>query len=368
MTQSDNTNQPYNWKLVINLILIGLGGAVLIAYLVTSFVVAEPPFDYAIVMRSAAIFCYDQPHFEYGISIYTDGVPQRSFYPAPFYSAFCVPHYHTPELLLIVWLVLPFLLAVWLAGWRAAVLAYPPLFLLLLLGQSTAWLLPLYILAAHYAAGRQVRWWHGLFFGVAIFKPHVALPAVLYLLYRWRRHYGALIAGVISSVAVVLPAFLIMPDWIQHWLPNGRGFEPANLATIARVPVQLFDIPFAPSAGQQALVWGFALLAGAIAFWLIRRRQPLTVYDGILLYAFALPLLNDYDLIILLPFIAQQPRRLLLAAVAGIPVWLYALMSGYQLGNLGLYNMSVLITLVLLAERILQPARTQRVQNPLLSG
>lgn len=350
-----NTDHAPRWLVMLNLIGVGLGAAVLIASLLIGEIIAkEPPFDYAILMRSADIFCFDQPNFQYGISTYTDGGQQRSFYPAPFYTTFCVLHRYMPTALLIVWQFLPFLLAVWLAGRRAAVLVYPPLFILLLLGQSSGLLLPLYIVAAWTMRGYKPRWWHGLTFIAAVFKPHIAFPAVVYLLYRWRRQPAIFFTGCAALASITIPAFIIMPDWVLAWLPNGRGFEPVNLAAIARIPVRMFDIGFAPTAWAQMAVWAFCGIIAVILLMLLRwRHKNMTFYDMLLVFCFCIPLLNDYDLIIILPFIAPNRRRLLLALTAGIIAWMYAVMSGAVLGNLGYYNMSVLITLVLLVDRML---------------
>jgi hypothetical protein len=246
---------------------------------------------------------------------------------------------------------------------------YPPLFVLLLLGQSSGWLLLLYVLVAHVQQKGQIRWWHGFLIVPAVFKPHIALPAVLYLLYQGRKQYRFLFTAAFSLAVALLPAFLIMPNWLAAWLPNGRGFEPNSLASLARVPIRLFEIHFAASTAEQALVWGICGLSAAFFYVLLRwRRGTLAVYDWLLLFCLCLPLINDYDLVILLPFIARRPRLLLIASLAGIPVWLYVVFSGYALGNLGLYNGSLLISWTLLIVRIVQvdDAALQRVAPPLL--
>ncbi len=330
------------WFHFLNTLLLALAAALLIAYVIVSFS-TYPPYDYHLLMRGTESFCFDNANFSFGISV--EHV-QRNFYPAPFYTTFCLPNHYTPQLLLAVWMLVPFGLAVWLADRRAAVLVYPPLFILLLLGQSSWLTMLLFIMAARHTKERPVRWWHGLIFGVSVFKPHIAFPAFVYLVYRWRNHRRTLVVGALTMLAVVLPSFVIRPGWISEWLPSGRGFEPVNLASIAYIPVRLGRIPFAPDSTVQALVWLFCLAVGIVVYILLKRqRSKLEIYDWMLLFFFVNPALNDYDLVVLLPFIANHPRRLLLAVTAGIVTWVYAMMTLQ-------WNMSFMVMLVLLFARV----------------
>ena len=337
------------WRM-LNGVLLAAGLALVAAYLFIAVVTEREPYDYALLMRSAIIFCEDQAHFAYGVTQYSDGQPQRSFYPAPFYSAFCVPYRHAHDGLLMVWLLIPVIWVLALGQRRAALLAYPPLFVLLL-GQSTGWLIPLYFLAA---SKRAPRWWHGVFLGAALFKPHIAILAVVILLWRWRKTPSALFVGAVTCLGLLIPAFLQFPGWLGVWLKNGRGFEPVNLASVARIPVRGLNLQFVTTPGMLVLVWGFAIGVALFVAWLLwQRRGRLTVYDLVLIFCFTLPLINDYDLVILLPFLVQRPKRMLIALAAGLPAWLYAMMTTQPTMPLGFYNLSVLITLALIAERVL---------------
>jgi len=320
-----------------------MGGGLLLAYLIVAYF-RVPPFDYALLMHGAETFCFDSTTFEFGVS-----ATGRNFYPATFYTTFCLPHHLLPHLLLALWLLIPCGLALWLAGFRSAVLVYPPLFILLLLGQSSWLVLPLYILLVY---GRETpRWWYGFAFVGLAFKPHIALPAALILCWRWRHTRPILLTGALAVAAVLLPSFIMRPGWLLEWLPKGRGFEPVNLASIAYVPVRLLRLPFDPDPLALLGVWLFCLGVGVALYALLRRRRgELEIYDWILIFFFVLPLLNDYDLVVLLPLIAVRPRRLLLALTAGILTWVYAMMTLQ-------WNMSVLVTAVLLFERFLRVER-----------
>ena len=332
--------------------LVGL----LIAFVLVSFAVEMPPYDYWLLMNGAALFCFDQGAFRYGLDLH-------AYYPAPFYTTFCLPYRYAEPLLRWVWMLAPVGLTLWLARGRAAALAYPPLGVLLLIGQSSWLMMPLYLVGAREGADRAVPWWHGLVMALGVFKPHVALPVWAWLAVRWwrRRAWGALGAWGLGAAALMLPSFLLRPGWPLEWLPNGRGFEPVNLASVALIPVQLGQVGFAPEPGALLGVWGFCLVVGVLVYGLLRwRRGRLALYDWALLFLFVSPVLNDYDLVVLLPFIAGKPRRLLLALTAGTLTWLFAMMSGIVSPH-ARWSMSLLVTLVLLLERLWRIDRAGRV-------
>jgi hypothetical protein len=343
--------QTRRWLRLVNILTITVLFSALVAYVIVSQQKGVPPYDYAYLMTGADLFCFDNAQFEYG---------WPWVYPAPFYTTFCLPYHYAGSLLLWVWMLLPFALTLWLARGRAAVLVYPPLFVLLLLGQSTWLILPLYMLAAHQNDDRSVPLWYGLVFGLGVFKPHIAVLPALWLLYRWRYQWRVLLVGVLTAMLLVLPSFLIRPGWLLEWLPKGRGFAPQSLATIASIPVKLGGWTWLDDIGPgvQALVWGFCLLVGVLVFFLLRwRRGQLALYDWVLLFAFVNPVMNDYDLIVLLPFIANRPRRLLVALTAGLMTWIMAMITGR-------WNMSIMVTLALLALRLWHSPHTDRVYAP----
>ncbi|MBN1967090.1 MAG: hypothetical protein JW910_20720, partial [Anaerolineae bacterium] len=323
------------WARRINLILLALLFAFLIAFAAMSFMTA-PPYDYALLMHGAETFCFAPDDFEFGLSLH-------AYYPAPFYTLFCLPaHFALTEAILrVLWLFVPVGLTLWLARGRAAALAYPPLGVLLLIGQSSWLLLPLYILAARDDGKKPSRWWFGLIVALGVIKPHVALPAWLWLSWRWwrRREWPALITWGLALIVLVVPSFLMRPGWLLEWLPNGRGFESVNLASIALIPVQVGGLDFAPPPGALLAVWGFCALVGTGVYALLRwRRGRLTGYDWVLLFFFISPVLNDYDLVVLLPFITRRRRRLLLALTAGVVTWLFAMVTRIVPGELARWS------------------------------
>lgn len=338
------------WLRTFNTAAVLIGVSLSMVYLIVSYAVNSKPYDYALLMRGADWYCFNNEAFVYGKDL-------RVYYPAPFYTTFCLPNRYAEPLLRALWLAVPIGLPLWLARGRAAVLAYPPLFILILLGQSSWLLLPAFMLAANDKDDKVSPWWHGLLVAPCVFKPHIALPVVLYLLYRWwTRRSPAFYIALAAMIAICIPAFLVRPTWLMEWLPSGRGFEPINLASIAFVPVQLAGLGFAPGTGGQLLVYGFCALVGIGLYALLRRqRGRLALYDWVLLFFFVNPFLNDYDLIVLLPFITHNRSRLLVALLGGVVSWLFAMMTLR-------WSMSFMIMLPLLVMRLWQP-ETQRAAS-----
>lgn len=339
------------WFYALNMLLLIGAAAILLSYVVISVVVG-PPYDYQWLMAGSELFCYDNSAFSFG---------WPWLYPGPFYSTFCGLTFHQPNLLLSIWIIAPFLMLIALSGFRAAALAFPPFFVLLLLGQSSWLLLPLFTVASRVEDDRPVPWWYALTLPAATFKPHIAFIAVIWLAYRWRRQTGVLLVGAISILIVLLPSSMLRPDWLFEWLPRGRGYEAKSLASIAIVPVNLLglgadrELGLNPGPTNVAIIWIFSIIIAAITFWLLRwRRGRLEMYDWMLIFCLANPLMNDYDLVILLPFIANRPQRLLLALTAGIAAWVYAMLTGTADATGGYYNGSLVITVALIAARLLR--------------
>jgi len=347
---SNNLNLP-KWYFGINILFIILGVAIVFSYWgIGEFIRGLPPYDYLHLMTSSQLFCYSQTTFEFG---------WPHLYPATFYTTFCGFYQFAPPVLSFLWLMIPLFMTLWLAGRRSAVLVYPPLAILLILGQSTWLIIPIYVLIVHVVEqDKPLKWWHGFLLVGMIFKPHIAGFGVAWLIYKGYKYSRFWFVACLTWVVLFIPSLLMRPTWIMEWLPSGRGFEPVSLGSIAILPVRFLGLDVSrvigmdPGAGNQAIVWGFCGLTALILLALLyRRRGTLTVYDWMLVFCFANPLLNDYDLVILLPFIALFPRRLLLALMAGISVWVYVLMTGQTQGTLGQFNAVLLITSVLLFER-----------------
>jgi hypothetical protein len=341
---------------VVNVLLIVLLLSALIAFVIISFAVEKPPYDYWILMEGASGFCFDNADFRWGRE-------QNNYYPAPFYTTFCLPYRYAEFPLRWVWMLTPLFLSLYLARGRAAVLGYAPLGVLLLIGQSSWLIMPLYMMAVWWENQRPapIRWWYGLIFALAVFKPQVAVVAALWLAWQWRSAPRTLLTGGVAMLLLTLPAFILRPTWIMDWLPNGRGFEPVNLASIAFIPVQLFALPFAAGTAANILVWGFCALVMVGTLWLLWwRRGKLEFYDWALAFFIASPVLNDYDLVVLLPMICRSRQRLLLALTASVLAWVFAMITREAI--MARWSMSFMVTLVLLILRLAKPDQVRGIE------
>lgn len=304
------------------------------AFLLISLMVQAPPYDYFLLMRGAVRFCYQPEAFAYGLA-------QNNYYPAPFYTAFCWPAANIEPILRTVFVMLPPLLALILARGRAAILSWPPLVSLVHIGQSSWLLLPMYMAARRSEDQRPLHPAWGVGLVTALFKPHIAVPAGLWLLWREWRNLRFWLVAILSGGVLLLISFMLRPDWPSAWLANVRELEP-TVVSLALIPIRL--------GFSNGVVLLICLGLGLLLLALIHRiRGSLRLYDWVLIYFAVSPFIIYYDLVLLLPFIGPKPRRLLLALCAGLPAWVYATMTGLR------WDLSSLILVGLLAERLLSP-------------
>jgi len=326
----------------INRFLVAVLFAGYLSFLLISLLVGRPPYDYFLTMQGTVDYCLHQNIFRYGLE-------QNNYYPAPFYVAFCLPMRYAEPLLRSIFVLLPPLLALWMARGRAWVLLYPPLLALIHIGQSSWLLLPMYLATAQVQSRREIPPWLGLIFLPAMFKPHIAFPAALWLLFHWRGQARLWFVALVGALSLIMPAFLLRPTWVQEWLSNTRPLE-QTVTSIAAIPIRL------GYENNLLFVLGFCAGVALLLYALLRqRRGKLAAYDWMLLYFFCSPFIIYYDLYLLLPFIAPYRRRLLLAMTAGSIALLFAFMSAFR------WEMCIAITMALLMERILRlkddPAR-----------
>lgn len=345
MAQHETSDYTLHWTFhTLNITaLIALAG-LLIAYIWIGQVQNDYPYDYGILQFGGELFCFQPDEFAYG---------DEYLYPAPFYTTFCGAFRYAPDALYWAWMIAPFVLALMLSGQRAAVLVFAPFYIHMVLGQSTWLIVPLYWLALIADRQQQVRWWYGLFVPLALLKPHIAILPFVWLFYHGRRQITFLVTAIVATVLVMLPSFLLEPAWVSEWLSAGRGYKIPSIANIGIIPIQLLQLGESqlprvhPALGQLVVLFFGGAVAWALLCYLQRRRTDLIFYDWALVFALTNPFMHDYDLIILLPFLANRPKRLLLALTAGLAVWVYAQMTTY-------YNASSIIPLTLLVARFLR--------------
>jgi len=323
------------WLWWINVVLAAMLIGATLALALASLAVGRGPYDYSLLISAAERFCFYPEHFQYGDA-------GRVYYPAPFYTALCVPSRYAEPLLRLLWMVAPVALGLWMARGRAAPLLIPALGDHMLLGQSTWLLLPQYWLAERAARGDRATFWHGLLVAPGMFKPHVAALAWVWLAVRWRGQWRAYAGWLAGVLLLSVPAFVLQPDWPLAWLAVAFGGR-AEDSTIGRASLYLVADRLALPM-LIGLAW--CLLAAGLIVMLLRwRRGTMEFYDWVLVFALGNPLLNAYDLIFLLPCLLHDRRRIGVALTAGVVAWAFAFVAGR-------FSLSLLVTLVLLVERL----------------
>jgi hypothetical protein len=321
-----------------NRFAIGILLGFYMAFILVSLSLGKPPFDYFIVATGAADYCVNNSEFQYG----TVAGNQGNFYPAPFYIALCLPVLYAEPLLRFLFVMLPLVLALKITNWRALSLVFPPLISMVMLGQNSWMLLPLFIAAHQTENDDQVAWWYGLVFVLASFKPHIALPAGLWLLSKWWKQPQVLLTAAVGWLLLAIPAFVLRPTWLQEWLGNYGAYR-QQVTSMALFLVR------GGFADNRPVVLMFSVVVGALLYAILKiRRKQLQFYDWALIYFFSSPFVIYYDMVLLLPFIAVSRRRFYLAMTAGIVALLYAAMT-----NLA-WEMCIVITLALVFERVLR--------------
>ncbi|MBZ0301304.1 MAG: hypothetical protein K8J31_16275 [Anaerolineae bacterium] len=325
----------------LNIVLLVVLAGGYISYIIVGIIRQTAPYDYGLIVRGTQTFCHQPDVFQYGPA-------QDNYYPAPLYTSLCLPLQLAPVLLQVLWQLLPLILVIWLSRGQAVALLFLPFADHALLGQSTWLVLPLYMLAARECLDRPPRAWHGLLLPLAIIKPHVAFAAAIWLIYRWRRFPRVLAVGAVSAALIYLPAFFMRPNWLLEWLAHRRGLETwLGVASAARIPFRL-------GSDSMLLIGLFAVVVGLLIYSLLRwKRGRLTFYDWLLLFCLSNLLIVNYDLIILLPFVLARRRLRALVLVINLFAWLVTL---NLLGHEHTYNpmgVSLLIPLILVAERLL---------------
>ncbi len=138
------------------------------------------------------------------------------FYPLPTILWIFVPLSLLPDWFRIVWVIVPFAFILLLFRRQAIPLfGFVPLWLVVGDGMLDGWLLlPL----AWLVQNRQV--WAGLGTALVLFKPQLAILAVMYALGHWltTRDWKNLGVFAIAMTIFYMPAFIINPNWIAQML------------------------------------------------------------------------------------------------------------------------------------------------------
>lgn len=253
---------------------------------------------------------------------------ENSYYPLPYVLVFSFFALLPKPLSLLLWLSLPVLVALWISKGKPWVLLYAPLFSHFVGGQSSVVALLGFWgyrmkQSEHSALG-------GVFLSFTLLKPQLAIIPLCFAFANWikviicqRRIPKQAIGWLSGSTLLILPAFVLNPDWPARWLASPRPlFERAMAGLFPRLCMVLMPVQNLVIIGMSFAV----LLIGVAIFYLWNRQVSL---DLLMVWSFVVsPLVHDYDLIQLIPVL--EKRKLQMAAVlSSIPGWLTILLA-YQ--------------------------------------
>lgn len=280
---------------------------------------------------------------------------ENSYYPMPFVMLFALFDWLPHPISITAWLLLPVILALWLAKWNPIILLYAPLFAHFLGGQASVFgMIGLwgYRKNVHKAIG-------GVFLGLMLLKPQLGIFPLAFAITRWWQQFREekqvpwqVWTWVSAMLFLFLPGFFVMPDWPLRWLRTPRPlFERALAGFLPRTLLCFFD-------PHVAWYWLILVGLGIVAFILIwyRTRQS-NKLDFLVMTSFIVsPLVHDYDLIQLIPLLDDRRRRIA-AVLLSIPGWFVIL---FAYANDKVWYLFSLIPLGLLCVMLAQPQDSLR--------
>jgi hypothetical protein len=195
-------------------------------------------------------------------------------YPPPFSLVFVPSTFLAPVPGFLAWTFVHFLVFVLYqirlgrafhvagSGWLiVAVLLSPPVFIHLVMGQISVWLMVFFGEAViAFDRGRSLR--AGIWLGLLVFKPQVLvliIPALV-IARQWR-----MLSGMAAAVAVVLaPTFIVAGDWVTGFADGLRTFVDATGMVMNTFPTSMTNWrAFALNASRAVppfVAWGIAVL------------------------------------------------------------------------------------------------------------
>lgn len=253
---------------------------------------------------------------------------ENSYYPLPYVLVFSFFALLPKPLSLILWLSLPVWVALGISKGKPWVLLYAPLFSHFVGGQSS--MVALLGFWGYRMKQSEDSALGGVFLSLTLLKPQLAFIPLCFAFANWmmviicqRRVPKQVIGWLSASTLLILPTFVLLPDWLSKWLASPRPlFERAMAGLLPRLCLVLMPVQNFVIIGMSFAV----LLIGVAIFYLWNRQVSL---DLLMVWSFVVsPLVHDYDLIQLIPVI--EKRRLQMAAALGsIPGWLTILFA-YQ--------------------------------------
>lgn len=241
---------------------------------------------------------------------------ENSYYPMPYVGIFAIFSQLPFPLSFIFWVFIPIFCALVITGWSPLILLFAPLFGHFLGGQTAIF----GMLGLWGYRKNQMSKWSGIWLSLLLLKPQLAIAPLGWATYRWTKQFRSekkipdqLIIFLLSTLIIFLPWFIYNPTWVSEWLANPRNLGLRAMASI--IPRTLTYVNVHP------IIFWLLLLFITVSFIYLMHKKRLLNFDKVILLSFVIfPLLNDYDLIQLIPLLDNQKRRVL-AFMSSIPLW-----------------------------------------------
>jgi hypothetical protein len=289
---------------IFYLLLLLLVLSLYILYLFFVIKIGTGPIDYETFMQIGA-------RFVEGKKIYGE----NSYYPMPYVGIFAFFSQLPFSISFLAWVILPVISAVVISGWSPLILLFGPLFGHFVGGQSAIF----GMLGIWGYRRNQKSKWAGIWLSLLLLKPQLAIAPLSWAVYKWLKQFisekkipGQFSVFFITSLFIFLPWFVQNPNWVSEWLANPRNLGLRGMAGI--IPRTLMYMNFHP-----IIFWLLIFSLTFFFIYIMNKRQ--INFDKIILLSFVIfPLLNDYDMIQLIPLLDNHKRRIW-AVISSIPLW-----------------------------------------------
>jgi hypothetical protein len=241
---------------------------------------------------------------------------ENSYYPMPYVGIFAIFSQLPFSLSFLFWVFIPVFCALVISGWSPLILLFAPLLGHFLGGQTAIFgMLGLWGYRKNHMSK-----WAGIWLSLLLLKPQLAIAPLGWITYKWVKQFisekkipDQLIIFLISTSIIFLPWFIHNPKWVLEWLANPRNLGSRAMAGI--IPRTLMYLKLHP-----IIFWLLILIITASIIYVMYKKRQVN-FDKIILLSFVIfPLLNDYDLIQLIPLLDNQKKQVW-AFMSSIPLW-----------------------------------------------
>lgn len=226
--------------------------------------------------------------------------PDR-YYPLPTMLWIFAPLSLMPEWFKLIWALLPFVFVLLLFRLRGVLwFLFPPLWFVVTDAMFDAWLLFPF---AWLLENRPI--WAGVGAAVLLFKPHVTLFVVGYMLWRWlvTRDWRNLKSFAGAMAVLWLPSFVVNPFWVGQML-TVLGTRADQISMLPLLTSSLWSWWWLD--GWARLMFVVLLLASGVLFWRAFRRDTQRAAAIQLLALLLNPVMLASNLMMVLPMVRAR--------------------------------------------------------------